>query len=92
MKTDTQYFCRIKDIPCKTVENKQGILLKLEDGIYYGVNEIGLMIWELLDGKMTVDDIISCISQEFDVSRARAASDVQAFLKILQKKGLIEKR
>ena len=91
MKADMQYFVRVKDIPWKVVEKKQGILLKLEDGNYYGINEIGIRIWELLDGKSDTENIISSICREFGVNKKKASSDVQRFLKELEKEGLIEK-
>ncbi len=40
---------RQDDIPWKEIK-KEGILLKLEDGDYFTVNEIGLFIWKLLNG------------------------------------------
>jgi hypothetical protein len=32
-----------------------GVLLHLESGEYHGINEVGCLIWELLDGERTVD-------------------------------------
>jgi len=31
-----------------------GVLLHLESGEYHGINEVGCLIWELLDGERTV--------------------------------------
>ena len=32
-----------------------GVLLHLESGEYHGINEVGCLIWEHLDGERTVD-------------------------------------
>jgi pyrroloquinoline quinone biosynthesis protein D len=41
-------------------------------------NEVGTRVWELCDGR-SFDAIVDEIVSEFDVERARAASDVRTF-------------
>ena len=57
-------------------------------GTMLSVNELGLEVWELCDGR-TVDEMITSLESEFDVDEAVLGVDVQAFLESLQQKGFI---
>jgi hypothetical protein len=41
----------------RLAEGEGGVLLHLESGEYHGINEVGCLIWELLDGERTVNDL-----------------------------------
>ena len=41
----------------RLADGEGGVLLHLESGEYHGINEVGCLIWELLDGERTVDDV-----------------------------------
>jgi hypothetical protein len=47
-----------------------------EIGSLYSLNEVGARIWELIDGKMTVQEIGELLLQEYDVSAAEVEKDV----------------
>jgi len=55
------------------------------------MNPVGEFIWEHLDGKKNLDDIINMITEDFDVSRDIADNDAHEFVTDLQNAGLIEK-
>ncbi len=55
----------------------------------YTLNEVGTTIWQLVDGQRSVDQIIECISSEYEVSNAEASKDVFDFLTTLEVEGLI---
>jgi hypothetical protein len=46
-------------------------------------------VWELIDGRRSVDEIVEQIVGEFDVPRERAAEDVGVFVQELLGKGLV---
>lgn len=46
----------------------------------YTLNELSSKIWELINGKRTVKDIISIIIKEFDVAIEEAAKDILQLL------------
>jgi hypothetical protein len=64
------------------------VLLNLQDGIYYGVEEVGTRVWTLLESPIAVRTILNAIATEFDVDRARCDRDVRAFLEELVDRGL----
>ena len=64
------------------------ILVPLRDSVaetenLYSLNEVGARVYELVDGKRAVRDIIAAIREEFDVTPEQAESDVTEFLEQL---------
>jgi hypothetical protein len=55
----------------------------------YTLNEVGARIWQLIDGRMSVNQIASAISAEYDVAAAEAATDVLELLDSMAEAGLI---
>lgn len=44
------------------------------------LNETGIFIWEHIDGKRSVDEIIVALTDEYDIDTATARSDTMAFI------------
>ena len=55
----------------------------------YTVNAVANDIWNLLDGKRTVSDIISQLEQEYEIDIATLASDVTRTIGELSGEGLV---
>jgi hypothetical protein len=51
----------------------------------YTLNESGAFIWELIDGKRDVDEIISELTKEYDIDVQTAEADVMAFIEKMNK-------
>lgn len=51
----------------------------------YTLNETGAFIWELIDGKRNIDEIIGAVTLEYDINYESAREDVQSFLKNMSK-------
>lgn len=65
-------------------------ILNLDAGMYYGLDEVGARIWELVHEPRAVKAIQSTIVEEYEVDPARAERDVLALLHQLVDEGLIE--
>jgi len=61
-------------------EGEGGVLLHLRTGAYHGINSVGLMIWDRLDGERTVDQITAEIRERVADPPPRLSEDVSAFL------------
>jgi methyltransferase-like protein len=46
----------------------------------YTLNETGAFIWELIDGKKDVEDLIEAVINEYDIDRETALTDVMSFI------------
>ena len=67
----------------------EAVLLDLDSQCYFGLDEIGTLIWEGLGKSKTEDEIVGEIVEEFDVSEEVAARDVREFLRKLEQDKLI---
>lgn len=65
------------------------VLLRLEDGGYYALDEVGAMIWELCDGSRAVAEIVALLCEEFDAPESTVQEDVLEFIGDLRRERLL---
>jgi methyltransferase-like protein len=51
----------------------------------YTLNETGAFIWELIDGKKNIEEIISAFTEEYEVDLETASKDVGLFIDNISK-------
>jgi hypothetical protein len=56
----------------------------------YTLNELGTMIWELIDGQRTVNQIAEEVCIAYDIGPEEARKDSLEFLESLEEAGLIQ--
>jgi len=56
------------------------ILLDLDDGQYYALDEVSGRIWELCDGTRDVAAVVAAICADYDAPPETVEADVRAFL------------
>jgi coenzyme PQQ biosynthesis protein PqqD len=67
----------------------QTVLLRLEDGGYYALDEVGAAIWELCDGQRSVDEIVALLCEDFDAPEEVVRTDVLEFVDDLRRERLL---
>ncbi len=68
----------------------ESVILDLEGDRFYGLNEVGAVIWERLEDQgATMEELVDAVVGSFDVERQRAHADTRAFVKDLNEAGLI---
>ena len=70
------------------------ILVPIKDNVgdmscIYNLNEVGAFIWEQLDGEKTLSDILSMVTDEFDVTAEDAEIDLHDYISDLDEIGAI---
>jgi hypothetical protein len=65
------------------------VLLHLETAQYHGVNPVGLLIWELLDGSRTVREVIDEVRSRVADAPPEIETDVLQFLNDVSERGLV---
>jgi pyrroloquinoline quinone biosynthesis protein D len=65
------------------------VLLRLADGGYYALDEVGAMIWGLCDGTRAVADIVAILCAEFDAPESTVRADVLEFIGDLRSERLL---
>lgn len=68
----------------------ESILMSLRTGMYYGLDEVGARVWELVREPRLVSDIRDVIAGEYEVERDRCERDILGLLRELAAQGLIE--
>jgi len=51
----------------------------------YTLNETGAFIWEQINGKRKVEEIIGALTAEYDIDNGTAKNDVFAFIENMSK-------
>lgn len=51
----------------------------------YTLNETGAFIWEHIDGKRSIEDIIGALTAEYDINFKNAETDVLSFVENMSK-------
>lgn len=66
------------------------VLLSIENGEYYNMNEVGSRIWTLLAKPQKISGLVDQLLAEFEVDRVVAEQEVAAFLDALWKDKLLK--
>jgi len=56
----------------------------------FAVDSVGEFVWDHIDGRNTLAQILDAVAEEFEVDRATAHEDLLAFIKSLRRTELLE--
>jgi hypothetical protein len=87
--TNTGKICLKSRVRYRSI-GEDGVLVHLDSGRVIVVSDVGLRIIEALDKPMTHDELSRLISTEFEVDRAQAAIDLEAFCLELDNEEVLE--
>lgn len=82
-------FNRTKDSLSTEIEGET-VILNMETGKYCGLNEVGTVIWNQLEKRLSFKDLKSKILEEFEVSEKDCADHLITFLNDMAANNLIE--
>lgn len=68
----------------------EAVILDLKSGVYYGLNDVGTRIWNLIQEPKTLNEIQGAILEEYEVEPDCCADELLALLQKLLAAGLIE--
>lgn len=67
----------------------EAVLLSLDEGCYFGLDELGTRIWQLIEEDLDTQQVVEKIVEEYDVEPEQAQQDLDKFLDDLEESGLI---
>ena len=67
----------------------EAVVLNLDSGIYFGLDEVGTRIWQLIDEHRSLRRAWEALQTEFDAPSAQLEADLIAFVDHLRAKGLV---
>jgi glutathione synthase/RimK-type ligase-like ATP-grasp enzyme len=68
---------------------QEAVLLNLENGVYFTLNRVGKVIWELFTGEQSLESILLVICKQFEVTDDVARADLITLVTKLSQEGLI---
>ncbi len=68
----------------------EAVVLDLESGTYYGLDEMGLRMWTLLQSHGDVRSVHKALLEEYEVSCERLRQDLLDFVDLLASRKLVE--
>jgi hypothetical protein len=68
----------------------EAVILNLDSGVYYGLNSVGVDIWQWLQRPQTKEKLLDLILEEYEVTPKQAEPDLQSILEEMLEAGLLE--
>ncbi|PEN14005.1 PqqD family protein [Longibacter salinarum] len=65
------------------------VILNLDNGVYYSLNEVGSQVWSLLKQPRTLHEVVDDIAGDYPVPRDRIEADVVTLAGDLLEAGLV---
>ena len=86
-----RYFINNDKVAWRIIDG-EAVIMNLNKGNYYSLNNSGAMIWNMLSENKDRSNIVEEILKEFKVSKSRAEKDLDTLLKDLLKEDLVTKK
>lgn len=77
------------DILCAPVNTDETVMLSMSASCYYGLNQVGTRIWELLETPMTIEEMCVRLCEEFEVDTHDCQAAVLKFANELFDRGIV---
>jgi hypothetical protein len=69
----------------------ESVLLHVETGVYFGLNQVGSDIWRYLTEGLAESEMLANLEAEYDADPNQLRVDLEKFLAALDEKGLISR-
>ena len=73
----------------KPIGDEGGLVVLSDRAEVKVLNPVGVRVFGLLDGKRSLGEIVDLICEEYDVAPEKAAEDVEAFVGLLAREGML---
>src|SRR6478609_1810328 len=82
---------RNSDVVFRPLEEEQGgVLLHMQSGAYHGLNELGSLIWGLMENEIRFADLVDGVRAETEDAPTSADEDVSRFVEDLNARDLVQ--
>ena len=68
----------------------EGILLQLENGKYFGLNDVGTRMWQLIVEHQSLQIVLARLEREYDVDAAELRTDLLRLVDDLSRNRLLD--
>jgi hypothetical protein len=79
---------RGEEIAAKVIDG-EAIMINLASGIYYSLDKVGGLIWEMIERGRTLEEMMSAIIARYEVSREQVKTDIEQLVNELLQENLV---
>jgi hypothetical protein len=76
------------EVAAKVIDGEV-IIIRLSDGLYYSISGAGCLVWELIERRRTVGEILEAVAARHDAPDAQVRDDVASLLAELSRERLV---
>jgi coenzyme PQQ synthesis protein D (PqqD) len=69
---------------------EEAVLLNLATGTYFGLDDVGTRMWQLMSEHRSTDKVIEIMLEEYEVDESLLQSDLDRLVKDLTENGLVK--
>lgn len=80
---------QVEDILSTTVDDSV-VFMSIETGNYYSSNDVAQRVWELIEERKTVSELVNKLLEEYEVEEETCINDILALLDQMSEENLIE--
>jgi hypothetical protein len=77
-----------QEVAAKVIDG-EAIIINLANGIYYSMDKVGGLIWEMLAGAHSLEEVTTALLARYDVSSEQAQADVERLATELLQENLL---
>ena len=88
MDKNRTYVTQSSKTASRVIEG-EAVIVNLESSMLYSLNPVATLIWEMSDGKSSIEKILDKICEDFEVQRKLAKKDCLEFVQDFADKGLL---
>ena len=79
---------RQEEVAAKVIDG-EAIIINLANGVYYSMDKVGALIWEMIESKHSLAEMGETISRRYAVSSEQAEADVRRLTEELLEETLV---
>lgn len=88
--TDSQAVpCHNPQVVCRRLADGEAVLLRLDTGMYHGLNRTGAAVWDLVDGERNAGEIARALEPLLEEPSELLERVVDSFLTSLGERALV---
>jgi predicted RND superfamily exporter protein len=68
----------------------EAVILNLSSGVYFGLDDVGTRMWQLMSEHGSTDKVIELLLEEYEVEETQLRADLEKLIQQLSEKGLVK--
>lgn len=70
--------------------NGEKVMMDLNGGKYFALNKVGSRVWDIIDNKISIGDVVNILMREYDIDEKICIEEVISFIKKMNNAKIIK--